>query len=221
LEGRKHIIKPLFTRWYRNLASHDIKNFYAYYKDSQRLNLKRNIAEAKEQMDYYLLHRDFSAVKAESLNRFLAHEQMNLQKHIHERSVSLLKAAKTAEITNSRAVVNRVVAASIEEVNRRLETDIDSIREIMFDSALIGISKGQMTYENDPLIGIAQETIRTEVAKVTSLSEAEQLRLVALTDNQMKVLKESDETYTIFFIVKNCYLGQRESTWKLHQSSTP
>jgi len=91
----------------------------------------------------------------------------------------------------------------------------------MFDSALIGISKGQMTYENDPLIGIAQETIRTEVAKVTSLSEAEQLRLVALTDNQMKVLKESDETYTIFFIVKNCYLGQRESTWKLHQSSTP
>jgi len=144
-------------------------------------------------MDYYLLHGDFNAVKAESLNRFLAHEQMNLQKHIHDRSVALLKAAKVAEVNNSRAVVNKVVANAIAEVNRRLESDIDRIRDTMFDSALVGISRGQMTYENDPIILIARETIRAEVAKITGLSEQEQLQLVALTEQQIKSLKDMDE----------------------------
>merc|ERR1712151_561031 len=114
-----------------------MKNFYSYFKDTQRLNIKRSIAEAREQMDYYLLHGEFNAIKAESLNRFLAHEQMNLQKHIHDRSVALLRAAKVMEVANSRAVVNRVVSNTIEELNRRMETDIEAIRDATFESALV------------------------------------------------------------------------------------
>jgi len=194
LEGRKHIVKPLFNRWYRNLAFHDIRNFEAYYSDTTRISIKKRINEAKEQMDYYLLHKSFNAVKAESINRFLAHEQVNLQKHINDRSHNLLRAAKSAETTNSRAVINKVVSNAIERVNQTLESDIDRIQEEIFESALIGISKGKMTYENDPILPIAQQTIREEVAKITSLSAEEQLKLVALSDLQIQNLKNADES---------------------------
>jgi hypothetical protein len=193
-EGRKHIVKPLFSRWYRSLAYHDIRNFQSYYQDNARLEIKKNINNAKEQMDYFLLHKRFNAIKAESINRFLAHEQVNLKAHINERSQNILRAAKAAEVTNSRAVVNTVVANAIERVNATLESDSARIQDEIFESALLGIAKGKMTYEKDPILPIAQQTIREEVAKITSLSEAEQLNLVALTDLQIQNLRNADDS---------------------------
>lgn len=67
--GKINIDRPLFSRWYRTLAHHDLSNFQAYYKDMMRLNVKKNLETAREQMDYFMVHRNFNAVKAESINR--------------------------------------------------------------------------------------------------------------------------------------------------------
>jgi len=119
---------------------------------------------------------------------------MNLQKHVSDRSVALLKGAKAAEVTNQRALLNQVVERAIKTVDEKLETDVDSINEALFESALLGIRKGSMTYENDLLLPLAQATIREEVMKITSLSDQEQLKLVELTENQLNNLKNMDES---------------------------
>lgn len=194
LEGRKHIVKPLFSRWYRTLAHHDLSNFQAYYKDMMRLNVKKNLETAREQMDYFMVHRNFNAVKAESINRFMAHEQMNLQKHVNDRTHAVLRAAKQGEVTNERALVNKVVTRAIEFLDAKIESDIESIKDAMFDTALAGIVSGKMDYQNDPLLPMVTELIRSEVAKFTGLSQEEQLRLVALTEAQLSQLKSMDET---------------------------
>lgn len=194
LEGRKHIIKPLFSRWYRTLAFHDLSNFQVYYKDMMRINVKKQIATAREQMDYYMVHKNFNAVKAESINRFMAHEQMNLQKHINDRTHSVLRSAKQGEVNNERALVNKVVAKAIEFLDAKMESDMSAINDAMFECALAGISSGKMNYANDPLLPMVQQLIREEVAKITDLSPAEQLRMVALTEAQLGQLRNADET---------------------------
>lgn len=194
LEGRKHIIKPLFNRWYRLLALHDMKNIGSYWKDQMRINVGQNMHHAREQMDYYLLHRNYNTIKAESINRFLAHEQMNLQKHINVRTHNLLKAAKSAETGNRRALVNKIVAKALDFLDEQMKGDLTAVNDAIFESALIGISKGSMTYENDPLLPMVTSMIKAEVAKITDLSEAEQQQLVALTEMQLNNLRKMDET---------------------------
>ena len=103
----------------------------------------------------------------------MAHEQMNLQKHVQDRTVSLLKSARQQEVGNQRALINRVVTRAIEEVDRKLESDSQAIADGMFESALIGISKKSMTYENDPILPLAQATIKEEVSKIMGLSPEE------------------------------------------------
>ena len=98
---------------------------------------------------------------------------MNLRKHINDRSLSLLKAAKAAETGNSRTVVNKVVKNTMDTLDSRLVSEIDSINEKMFASALAGIRTGKMTYENDPILAIAQESLVVETAKVKNLSAEE------------------------------------------------
>merc|ERR1712194_212174 len=145
------------------------------WNDSMRLKIRGNLNDAKSQMDFYLLHKGFNEVKAESINRFLAHEQMNLKNHIHNRSLNLLRAAKAAESGNSRTVVNKIVTNTLNSLDARLVSESDSINESMFESALSGIKTGKMTYENDAVLAIATESLKAETAKVKDLSDAEKL----------------------------------------------
>jgi len=192
-EGRKFLLKPLYQRWYREMAEHDIRNVMSYWNDSMRLKIRGNLNEAKSQMDFYLLHKGFNEVKAESINRFLAHEQMNLKKHINDRSLNLLKAAKAAETGNSRTVVNKIVTNTLNSLDARLESESDRIQESIFEAALSGIKTGKMTYANDAVLAIASESLKAETAKIKDLSAEEKLKLIALTDMQINTLKNGDE----------------------------
>lgn len=103
----------------------------------------------------------------------MAHEQMNLQKHVNDRTHAVLRAAKQGEVTNERALVNKVVTRAIEFLDAKIESDIESIRDAMFDTALAGITSGKMDYQDDPLLPMVTELIRSEVAKFTALSQEE------------------------------------------------
>lgn len=192
-EGRKSIMKPFYTRWYRTLAFNDFSNMQTYYKDIGRLAVKERISVAREQMDYYIMHGNFNQVKAESINRFLAHEQMNLQKHINDRAMGLLKGAKAMETSNQRTAINKVVASAIEEVDRKLVSESAMIDEAMFEIALAGISQGKCDYKGDPILPMAQQTVREKVREITSLSEEEQVKMIALTEAQLEGLRLKDD----------------------------
>jgi len=123
------------NRWYRQLAANDINNWQSYYKDLGRLAVKKRAEHAIEQMDYLILHGDFNKVKAESINRFLAHEQVNMQTHVNDRANKLLKSAAALEKTNERNLQNQIVTSAIDEVNKKLVEDAEAIDDAIFESA--------------------------------------------------------------------------------------
>jgi len=60
-----------------------------------------------------------------------------------------------------------------------------------------------MDYPNDPIMPVVNASIKNAVESVKKMSADEQLKLVALTENQMRILKEEDVR------VKNEYLNQQ------------
>ena len=75
----------------------------------------------------------------------------------------------------------------------------------MFESALIGLSKGVMEYENDPILPIVNNYIKVNTAKYSNISADEyifyqkvwfltrQRKLVSLTESQISTLKDLDK----------------------------
>lgn len=60
------------------------------------------------------------------------------------------------------------------------------------DSAIDGLSKGFMDYQNDPLLPLILASIENNVKKITTLSAQEQANLISLTAEQLKSIKDSD-----------------------------
>ena len=68
--------------------------------------------------------------------------------------------------------------------------DID---EKMFQSALAGIRKGRMEYENDPLLPILSDEIMKRTESFKGLSAEEESKQLALTAEQKRIITENDK----------------------------
>ena len=56
-----------------------------------------------------------------------------------------------------------------------------AIKKQMFKSALLGLSKGQMEYENDPILPLVIKSIQDNVERMKNLTQEEQVQLISLT----------------------------------------
>ena len=74
------------------------------------------------------------------------------------------------------------------------------IQDQFFQSALTGLRKGVMEYENDPLLPILQEEVQARSAAYSNLTAEEEQQLLMLTDAQKKAILEQDKS------AKNTYL---------------
>ena len=153
---------------------------------------KANIKRAMEQMEYLDLHRDFQNIKAESVNRFIANEQSNLKAHIHNRAAELLNTAKSMEAKNRQEILNNVLKRAVDEVEALQRNIPPQVIEASFESALDGIASGTMDYKKDIVLPLILERIRSEVAKLQNMSEAEQQKLLMLTQAQIEQLRSQD-----------------------------
>lgn len=194
LELRKSFFKPLLMRWYRRVSANECYNFDVYYNDNIELKVRDLIRISKDQLEFWQIHKDFLDVKAESIMTFMSNEHANLQKHISERAQLLLKQAHAYEEVNRTRVLQRIVEDASKEIDLALEgPQREQINRQMFDSALIGLSKGVMEYENDPILPIVQSYIRTNTEKYSNLTEDEQRKLVSLSESQIQSLRDLDK----------------------------
>lgn len=192
LEGKKFFFVPLQKHFYNEIIKHEMEIYNSYWPDFLRERIRKNREIAHEQLQYYNVHQDFADMKAESINRFLANEQVNLKVHVHKRAQTLLQNAFALEQQNQKKVINGVVQKAIQRVDEVLEESMDTIRAEIFESALIGIRQRRMTYENDPILPLVQETIKESVQEVARLTPEEQLSLVTLSDDQLATLRAAD-----------------------------
>lgn len=80
------------------------------------------------------------------------------------------------------------VQSAMNDPMQRAEID-----EQMFQSALAGIRKGVMEYDNDPLLPILTEEINSRTEAYKGLSSAEESKLLQLTDDQKRIVTENDK----------------------------
>jgi len=194
LEGRKSMFKPLLMRFYRRVAANEIYNFHVFYQENIEVKIRQLIRVTKGQMSFWQLHQEFQSVKSEAVNIFLSNEYLNLQKHIVDRSLNLLKQAQTYEELNKSSYIQNILNEAAAEIDRVMSNLKDEdLQRKMLDSAITGLSKGYMDYENDPILPLINEVVKKHVEKFNKLSEIERARLMSLTESQIRSLKESDK----------------------------
>jgi len=181
-------------RWYRRVAANELYNFEVFYHENIELKIRELIRLTKSQLQFWEMHREFLNVKAESVNNFMANEYTNLQKHLNDRAVDLLKQAKTYEELNRNKILTNIVEEAGKEIDRQLAgPGRAEIQRKIFDSALEGLAKGKMEYNNDPILPIVYDYVKTNMQKYTNLTPEEQSKLISLSEAQLHALKESDK----------------------------
>eukprot|EP01016_Furgasonia_blochmanni_P020168 TRINITY_DN224_c0_g1_i14.p3 TRINITY_DN224_c0_g1~~TRINITY_DN224_c0_g1_i14.p3 ORF type:complete len:239 (-),score=112.71 TRINITY_DN224_c0_g1_i14:360-1076(-) len=194
LEARKSLFKPLLVRWYRRVAANEIYNLEVFYHENIELKVRELIRVTKNQLEYWEIHRDFQDIKAESINLFLANEHLNLQRHIADRALSILKQAQTYEELNKSKYIQTILDDATQEIDKQLKgPNAKEIQRRMLDSAINGLSKGFMDYQNDPILPIVQGVVKRHVEKLAKLSPQEQGKLLALTDYQLQQIRIADK----------------------------
>jgi hypothetical protein len=153
IEAKKSFFKPLLARFYRRASANEVFNFEVYYHENIETKLQEMTRIAKGQLDYWDLHSSFRDVKANSINNFLGNEYLNLQKHLNDRALNILKQTKAYEDGNTNRLLSQVVSDAISQIDKSLEgTQRADIENKIFNSALEGLSKGFCDYSNDPLL---------------------------------------------------------------------
>lgn len=194
LEWRKSFFKPLLTRFYRRIAANECYNFEVFYHENIELRMRELIQNTRSQLQYWELHRDFINVKSESVTNFMANEYTNLQKHIHDRAQNILVQAKAFENMNKNRIMSGIIEGATAEIDKQLAgSNSTQIKRAIFESALEGLSKGYMDYNNDPILPLVKSYVKDEVARYTNLSPEEQSKLISLSEAQIQALKDSDK----------------------------
>lgn len=147
-----------------------------------------------DQIDYNRAHLEFLGTKAKILESHMKNAKLQLKKHTYERALNALRATERFERDNLSHIMRKVLDDAMEKLNKDISgASAKEIRKEAFKSALIGIKKGKMTYENDPLLPRLVKYIEEFKSKAEKMNEEEQARLLGLTKEQKAVLASSDQ----------------------------
>lgn len=88
---------------------------------------------------------------------------MNVEAHFHGRAETMLASIERYELTNLKNLIGDISLQSFNKIEQQLANPAARavIQDQFFQSALSGLRKGVMEYENDPLLPILQDEIRT------------------------------------------------------------
>lgn len=99
--------------------------------------------------------------------------------------------------------MREIAHGSLEKVLSQVNDPAHSaeIKRSSFESALDGIRSGVMTYSSDKILPMIQEEMKERLVRFQGLSAEEESKLLALTEEQKKIVAENDRK------MKNEFLG--------------
>ena len=202
LEGRKSIILPLLNRFYGLTFRNEIQYLMRDFQENMYYRFREREDKAREQLEYFDLHKEFRQIKNEAVERFLEAEESLLKQHLNQRARNLLETAKQMEVNNQKSITGKVLENIKTEVARLKSNPGQDLINKAFESALEGIKKGKMEYQNDGVIDKVLATTKTEIKKVNDMSESEKNKLLNLSEAQLKTLKDMDSNNQKEFLKK-------------------
>lgn len=193
VEGKKSLFMPMLNRFYRRAAANEIFTMESFYHENIENKLRNLLRIAKGQLEYWEIHTSYNEIKADSVNNFLANEYLRLQTHITNRALNVLKQAHAFETMNQAQLLQKLIDDALFAIDNALKGEKRAeVLNKSFESAVDGLAKGSMTYSNDPLLPLILASIENSVKKITSLTPEEQAKLVSLTAEQFKSIKDND-----------------------------
>jgi hypothetical protein len=181
------------NKWYNAIAENEMEDLKREGPNMIKEFAQKQYDLAKEQLGYLGIHQEFQRIKYESVNRFLANEQINLKNHLVNRANNLLKNAKNFETQNKKQILTKIYQKVFEEIENIQKDPSKKVLKASFEAALLGIETGQMTYKKDIVIEEILIKIKSEIEKLKNLSVEEVKELIALSEIQIQQLRGIDE----------------------------
>jgi len=195
---------PKFSVFYDVYSQYELQQLGSHWADVCEEQQMAHLVHSKEQMEYVRLNKEYDFVKKRALVNFLTNSRADLEHHFHSRASSMLNSIERYEMSNLKALLNGIGKGALAKVNESLANPVSAatIKEAAFQSALVGLREGVMTFKNDPLMPILTEEISTRVAGYKALNAQQEGDLLSLNSDQKKVISESDKRD------KQAYLAQ-------------
>jgi len=179
-----------------------MEQFWLNWQDKVEESSRQFLAFSKEQIDYYLIHKEYIYIKKRSLCNYLENQKKNLEKHFYERTVDMLKTIETLENSNIKHTISRITEEAMQTVLKTVESPEGrkSMHEASFKSALNGLKTGKMSYEGDVLLPLFLSEIRKRLEPLSKLTKEEEDKMFALTPEQKRMLIENDHRAKIQYL---------------------
>lgn len=179
-----------------------MEQFWLNWQDRIEETSRQFLAFSKEQIDYYLIHKEFIYIKKRSLCNFLENEKKNLEKHFYDRTVDMLKTIEVLENNNIKQTISRITEEAMESVMKIVDSAEGrrTLHDASFKSALNGLKTGKMTYEGDVLLPLFISEIRKRLEPLSKLTREEEDNMFALTNDQRKMLIDNDHRAKIQYL---------------------
>lgn len=196
--------RPRLTWFYDAFVNHEYKQMMLNWQDTVEEMTRKFLANSKEQLDYYLLHKEYSFIKKRALSAFLENEKKNLEKHFYDRTADMLKNIENMENNNVKNTIRRVTEESLQTVLRRLNNPEErkNLHKSTFNSALQGLRMGKMTYEGDVVLPMLLDEIKSRLDPLTKLTKEEESSMFQLTPEQKRSLIDSDNRAKIQYLAQ-------------------
>ena len=197
------LIGPKFTNFYNVYTRYETQQLMNQWCDHTEEAQMQHLVPSKEQIEYVRINNEYDFVKKRALVNFLTNQRANVEDHFHGRAANMLQSIERYEQANLKNLIGEISRESFQKIEAQLAdpTARAAIQDDFFQSALAGLRKGVMEYENDPLLPILQQEIQQRTSRYQNLSAEEEQKLLMLKDNQKKAILDSDKS------AKSAYLN--------------
>ena len=190
------LIGPKFSNFYNVYSRYETQQLVNQWADHTEEAQMKWLVSSKEQMEYVRINSEYDFVKKRALVNFLTSSRKSLEGHFHDRASNMLNSIERYEQANLKSLISGLSKESFAKIEEKLADPAQraQIEDDFFQSALAGLRKGVMEYENDPLLPILQEEIRSRTSAYQNLSAEEEQKLLMLTDAQKSAILAQDKS---------------------------
>ena len=178
------LVGPKFTNFYNVYTRYETQQLVSQWADTTEEAQMQCLVPSKEQIEYVRINSEYDFVKKRALVNFLTTSRVNVEDHFHNRAQNMLNSIERYEQANLKSLISDISKESFAKIEEKMADPASraQIQDDFFQSALAGLRKGVMEYENDPLLPILQEEVQKRSAAYANLSAEEEQKLLMLTD---------------------------------------
>lgn len=129
------------------------------------------MAIAKGQLEFKTLHNEYKSVRNNSIMQFLINEQINIQAHLNNRAINILKQTEAFEEINQRKIIDKVLNDVSNSLDKAYAENKEKIEKDVFEMALRGLEQNQMDFTNDPILPYIIQSINKNVDEFSKLTK--------------------------------------------------